>query len=97
MSFAGHVFDMIRRIEANRAMLRSRHENTARELMRHAGRGESRPTSEKPVPPERLAAVKREIRVRARHERRKRTIAACIVGAAAIGALILLVRLYLNL
>lgn len=97
MSFAGHVFDMIRRIEANRALLKSRHENTAGELMRHAGRGESRPTSEKPVSPERLAAVKREIRARARHERRKRTIAACIVGAAAIGALILLVHLYLNL
>lgn len=94
MSFAGDVFDMIRRIEANRALLRSRHENTAGERMRHAGRGESRPTSEKPAPPVRLAAVKREIRARARRERRKRTIAACIVGTAAIGALILLVRMY---
>lgn len=97
MSFAGHVFDMIKRIEANRALIKSRHEIAAKELMRHAGRGESRPTSEKPVPPERLAAVKREIRARARHERRKRMIAAGIIGAAAIGALILLMRLYLNL
>lgn len=97
MSFAGHVFDMIKRIEANRALLKSRHDKAAGELIRHAGRGESRPTSEKPVPPELLAAVKREIRARARRERRKSVIAACIVGAGAIGLLILLIRMYLNI
>lgn len=97
MSFAGHVFDMIRRIEANRALLRTRHENAAGQRMHYVGTEHGRPTSENPVTPERLAAVKQQIRVRARRERRKRVIAACIVGTTAIGALILLVHLYLKL
>lgn len=97
MSFAGHVFDMIRRIEANRALLKARHDKAAGQRIHYVGTEHGRPTSENPVPPERLAAVKQQIRVRARRERRKRVLAGCIVGAGAIGALIWLIHLYMNL
>lgn len=98
MSFAGHVFDMIKRSEANRAQLRKHREQTAKLRAMYTGTDpDGRRTAEKTFPPEQIAAIKREIREQARRERRKRIVGITILAAAGAGALIGLVCLYLNL
>lgn len=81
MSFAGHVFDMIRRSEANRAALvkasRDKAAWVADALYRTPA--DSRPTAEKPIVPDRLAGELRHIRMRAHDKRRRLAIAGGIL------------------
>lgn len=81
MSFAGHVFDMIRRSEANRAALvkasRDKAAGVADALYRTPA--DSRPTAEKPIAPDRLAGELRHIRMRAHDKRRRLAIAGGIL------------------
>ncbi|WP_064976642.1 hypothetical protein [Alistipes provencensis] len=97
MSFAGHVFDMIKRNEANRAQLRKHREQAATLRGMYVGDSHGHPTAEKAFPPEQVAATKREIREQARRERRKNIIVIAVLTAAGIGAVVGMVFLYLSL
>ncbi len=98
MSFAGHVFDMIKRSEANRAQLRKHREQAAKLRSMYVGTDPGgRQTTEKSIPPEQLAAIRQQIREHARRERRKRAVAIVIAVAAGAGIVAYLTYIYLNL
>ncbi len=95
MSFAGSVFDMIQRSEANRAAVRSRREKAA--YMRKMYIGDARRRGmlvEKPLAPEELAKIKEEIRQSIRRERRRTLWLTWTIGTAAaaitVGGLVFL-------
>ncbi len=93
MSFAGHVFDMIRRSEANRALVKASRDKAAGLRMRYIGTpADSRPTMEKPIAPARLAG---EMRHLPHDARRRLAIVGGILCAAGLAALIGLTWLFL--
>lgn len=89
MSSAGHIFDMIRRIEANRAQVRSHREQAERMRRLYAQSGRSGSGGLRPdrVPPERSEAVRRRIRGEMLRERRRRRIAGGVaIAVSAVAA-----------
>lgn len=97
MSFAGHVLDMIKRIEANRALMHA-HKDKAAKLrsLYYGSNSDKRQTNEKPIPAEKLAAIKQEIRAKARREQRKQRIIAWILILLAAGISAYLIHVYLS-
>lgn len=88
MSFAGTVFDMIRRSEANRAMLRSRYGNAADLRQRYINHSHRRGLlADMEISPEELQRIKGEIRRQIRRERIRANVLAIIAGTFAAAAL----------
>lgn len=87
MSFAGTVFDMIRRTEAHRAAAKARREYTAHLRGRHMdASGRRRLLVDKDIPPEELLRIKEEIIQRLRRDRIRALVLTVFVGlfAAAV-------------
>ena len=89
MSFAGTVFDMIRRTEAHRAAAKARREYTAHLHDLHMGpAGTRRLIEDKDIPPEELLRIKGEIMQRLRRERRRTLVLTVFVGIFAAGVVV---------
>lgn len=87
MSFAGTVFDMIRRTEAHHAAAKARREYTAHLRGLHMDTsGRHRLLVDKEIPPEELLRIKGKIMERLRRERRQTLVLTVFVGifAAAV-------------
>lgn len=88
---------MIKRSEANRALLRAHREQAAKLRALYTGsNSHGRKTTEKQIPPEQLAAIKQEIRRQARREQRKRALIAGVLILLAIGVLGYSIYLYVT-
>ena len=88
MSFAGHVLDMIKRSENNRAMLRNLHEQAAGQRRRNTGSRDARPTEAERIAPEHLEKVLGQIRAETRTKKRKEDIALLLIGIAVCALLL---------
>lgn len=89
MSFAGTVFDMIRRTEAHRAAAKARREYTAHLHGLHMGvAGRRRLIEDKDMPSEELLRIKREIMERLRRERRQTLVLTVFVGIFAVAVVV---------
>ncbi len=96
MSFAGHVFDMIKRNEANRALLRARRDRQAHDRRRF-GNTEHHPALHPAAAPELVEAEIRRIREAALREKSRQRRRGLLLAAGAAAALALLLHICLTL
>lgn len=96
MSFAGHVFDMIKRNEANRALLRARHERRAHDRRRF-GNTEHHPALHPAAAAEQVEAEVRRIREIALREKSRQRRRGLLLAVAAAAALAVLLHICLTL